>query len=451
MTIYPVVAPGLAIHSYIVADEKSKNALVIDPTRDIDPILNILKEHGLNLLYILETHVHADFISGAKELKQRLKGAPLILCSSEGGPEWVPKYADKTIKDKDTINLGSQQIMARHTPGHTPEHLIYILNKNILPTMAFTGDFLFAGCIGRPDLINDKVDLLTEKLYHSIETVLSDLPDSLVLHPAHGAGSLCGKAISNSETTLGKERQSNPALKKQPFDQWKKDVFKEMPKAPQYFQRVKRLNVQGVNMLNSNPREIQGDQLLKEDLNEVFILDIRNQDEFANGHIPGSLNIPMGPNFARWAGDFVPDSQEIIIIANKQSQALEAIKALHMIGMDNIKGYSFPGRDFLSQSFPYSEGALFKDQRPDVQIIDVRTPSEWNNGHIPHAVHIEIDLLPLKINELPKNKTLAFICGTSYRASIAASLAQKNGYDSIVNIKGGMQAWNQAGLPIQKP
>lgn len=460
MSIEVVRTPDLSINTYIIIDDASRSAAVIDPARNVDPILERLRQKNADLQFILETHVHADFISGARELKQRLNNKPEIVCSFMGGDIWAPKYFDKAIRDRDAIELGSLKLEAWHTPGHTPEHLIYILISKQKPIAAFTGDFLFPGCVGRPDLLGpEESKNLAKKLYRSVFTVLPQLPDELPIFPAHGTGSLCAKAISKDEnSTLKKEWKNNPYLQKQDLDVWIAHLLEGMPKAPAYFPFLKKINITGAPLLRSLavPKKIDLRNLAGLDLANYYLLDIRNQEEFADRHLEGSVNIPWAQTFVRWAGEFIPYDQPIILIHNNINDAEKAIDGLHLIGLDDIAGLAVSDREFFEHypgrlnSFPMLKGVDLLKQKAQLEIIDVRTDAEWNGGHIPGAKHFEVNGLNPFPKTLAKNKTIAFVCGTGYRAGIAASLAQKAGIDNVCNIKGGMQAWNQAELPLEK-
>lgn len=460
MNVLMLFIPGLAIRSYVIIDDSTKNAAVIDPTRMVGPILTHLTLHQAKLVYILETHVHADFISGAKELKYWLDGKPQICCSSMGGKSWVPHYADVGVHDKDEFDLGQLKIQAWHTPGHTPEHMMYILYSDGRPKTAFTGDFLFAGSVGRPDLLGeDQVEALAGDLYQTIFDVLPALPDDLRILSAHGAGSLCGKGIKTvEETSLGIERSINPALQKEEKVKWMHHLLQDMPQAARYFPLMKRMNVQGVPLLKdlASPKRYEPIELAKMDLSQYYLLDVRNQELFAKGHIKGSVNIPWGTTFSRWIGEFVSYETPIIVIANSPNESYEAISTLHLVGLDRLAGFVVVDQEFETllankiQTFEMLAGYELLQHLDEVEVIDVRTNTEWNGGRIPGAKHFELNNFPQVLKQLAKDTTLAFVCGSGIRASIAASLARKEGLEHVCNIKGGMRAWSQAGLPIEK-
>src|SRR5262245_34987712 len=308
MILHSFYLSGLAVNTYMIGDEVTRQVAIIDPTMDFEPYIRFALDHRYQITNILETHVHADFVSGSQALKRRLDGNPIIHCSSEGGPQWLPAYADKKVKTGDTIRLGSVRLQALHTPGHTPEHLIWIVydetRSQEAPCLAFTGDLLFVGSVGRPDLLGqDEILALSHQLYHSLFVDLAALPDYVEIYPAHGAGSLCGKALSARPTsTLGYERLFNTSLKKLPVEQWVQNLLCDMPAAPAHFARLKQINGQGAEMSIS--------------AHDLLYLDVRPPEVFAQGHIRGSINIPLMAAFCNWVGTLVPGQTPLVIVAN---------------------------------------------------------------------------------------------------------------------------------------
>lgn len=460
MAIHTIITAGLSIRSYVVIDESSGNAIVIDPTRLVDPIISYLKENKASLRFILETHVHADFLSGAKELKSRWNNEPIICCSNMGGKEWIPQYNDKEISNHEILSLGSVKFKAFHTPGHTLEHQSFVMEINGQPTAFFTGDFLLAGSLGRPDLINIKMtQSLLKGLYHSVFDVLPQFSNTLPIYPAHGAGSLCGKGIGSENSTLENEWAHNPSLIKTSFEEWSKKLLEGLPKAPRYFSVMKKMNVSGAPLLKdvAKPKKMTLEDISKINFSDFFVLDTRNQEVFAQGHIQKAVNIPWGPLFTRWIGEFIPYDTPIIIFSSSEEEAVQSINGLYLIGLDNIFGYAVVDQEFLYKNknqitaFQMIEGSeVLTKLNLGLEVIDVRTDAEWNAGHIPTAKHLEIVNLMDALEEIPKNQHIVFVCGSGYRASIAASVAQKFGSPHVCNIKGGMQAWQKAQLPMEK-
>lgn len=459
--------PGLAIASYMVGDEKSKQVAVIDPTRDVDEYIEIAKREGLRITHILETHVHADFVCGSAELKQRLQGRPQIYASGLGGKKWTPPYADVVVNDGDEVALGSLRLRAIHTPGHTPEHLSWALYDDTRskeePWLLFTGDFLFVGDVGRPDLLGEEERKgLAAQLYRSVFQTIKPLPDFTEIYPGHGAGSLCGKAIgSRRASTMGFERRYNGALQPAPEEQWTETLLKGMPLAPPYFKRMKQVNSAGPKILGPElpGRKRFTSQELHDRLCEnCLVLDVRTKEAFAAAHLPGSVNIPHGPNLPTWAGWVLPYDRPLVIVADDTADVPEVVTHLIRVGFDNIEGYLEDGiHAWQDHGYEISQlesisvrelAARLKDgsQRPFV--LDVRTETEWEGGHIEGARHIHGGLLQERFGEVPKDRPVAVICGSGYRGSIAASFLKREGYGSVANVLGGMTAWKNAALPV---
>jgi hydroxyacylglutathione hydrolase len=458
--------PGLSILSYIVGDEKTGEAAVVDPTRDVEQYLEIARQQKLTIRYILETHVHADFVSGAVELKHRLHDQPTIVCSGLGGEAWTPPYADRVVNDGDSVRLGQLRLQAMHTPGHTPEHICWALydekRDKDEPWLIFTGDFLFVGDVGRPDLLGEAQRAeLAEALHQSVFERIAHLPDHTEIYPGHGPGSLCGKAIgSRLSSTLGYERRNNAALQPAPQSQWTRTLLENMPLAPSYFKRMKQVNATGPAALGHELpglERITADQLHARDCSACLVLDIRTKEAFAGAHVPGSINIPLGGSFATWAGWVLPADQPLTLVADDPDDVPEAVRHLIRVGLDHIDGYLAGGIGAwemagyeLAQLEPTSVQTL-KDQlkgpTPPL-VLDVRTDVEWQAGHIDGAMHIHGGELKDRLDELPKDRPIAVVCGSGYRGSIAASLLRREGHAPVMNVLGGMTAWQSAHLPV---
>lgn len=464
MFLHRRFVPGLAAASFIVGDEKAKVAAVIDPLRDVEEYVNIAREHKLAITHILETHVHADFVSGAAELKAALGGKPRIASSATAGPEWTPAYADIKARDGEEIILGSLKLKAMHTPGHTLEHLTWALydmtRSSEEPWLLFTGDFIFVGSIGRPDLLGEEAQKqLAHQLYDSVFGRASKMPDFAEIYPGHGAGSLCGKAIgSRDSSTLGYERRFNESLKHRPEPQWIESVMKDMPAAPPYFQRMKRINVQGPPILGPRQQWPGRKPLSPAQVNEassrndVLVLDTRAKEAFAAAHIPASINIPLDNNLPTWAGWVLGYDKRLVLLASDPAELDAVITHLIRVGFDRIEGYldggigawetaGLPTDSFDLIDAPALAQRLKHDSRP--LVLDVRTDSEWEAGHIQGARHIHAGQIEQRLGEIPRDRPVAVICGSGHRASIAASLLKRHGYKDVSNVAGGMTAWNR--------
>lgn len=460
--------PGLAIYSYLVGDEKSGEAALIDPTRDVDDFVRYAEEHGLHIRHVIETHVHADFVSGARELKARLADEPTLYCSRHGGPEWTPPYADRRVQEGDTIQLGKIRLGFVHTPGHTPEHVSISLTDTArsaeVPWVLFTGDFLFVGDVGRPDLLGEAARRqLAQQLYASVFDKLPGFPDFTEILPAHGAGSLCGKAIgSRASSTVGYERRFNAALGRKPQDQWVHDLLAGMPLAPPYFRRMKQVNKEGPAILGP---ELPGQkrwgvkQVYERVCADCLILDVRTKGAFAAAHIPGAINIPLGHNLPTWAGWVLPYDRPILLVLDDPGDMPEVVTHLIRVGFDDVQGYLEGGVDRWAEAgYPLATLATLSVQElqqrlregQSLTVLDVRTHREWNDGHIEGALFVHGGKLQEHLADIPRDRPIAVVCGSGYRASIAASFLQREGYRDVLNVYGGMAAWRSAGLPTTR-
>jgi hydroxyacylglutathione hydrolase len=466
MFLHQRFIPGLAIYSYMVGDEKTKECAVIDPTRDVDDFINRAKQEGLRITHILETHVHADFVSGARELKARLNDEPQISCSGMGGEEWIPAYADNVVQNGSTIQMGSIRLEAIHTPGHTPEHVAWALYDETrsadTPWLMFTGDFVFVGDVGRPDLLGEEARAaLAHQLYGSVFNVLPGLPDFTEVFPGHGAGSLCGKAIgSRSSSTLGYERRYNVSLQEADEPDWVDTLLDGMPIAPPYFRRMKEINAKGPEIIGAErpgQTRFSAKEVEERRCADCLIIDVRPKEAFAAGHIPDAINIPLGPVFPTWAGWVLPYDKPTLIVLDDPRDMDEVVTHLIRVGFDDVRGYLEGGMDawqvagyrisrLNTLSVHELNERLATGNGSAPVVLDVRTEREWQGGHIEDAHHIHGGLLQDECDKVPKDRPVAVICGSGYRASIAASFLKRNGFDDVSNVLGGMSAYSAAGF-----
>lgn len=465
MLFHQRFVPGLAIASYLVGDEKSGEAAVIDPTRDVQAYIDFARDNQLHIRHIIETHVHADFVCGSRELKARLKDEPIIHCSDYGGKDWSQSFADQHVKVGDTIEMGELKFGFHHLPGHTPEHIGVTLfdtsRSQDTPWVMFSGDFLFVGDVGRPDLLGEEQKKeLAHQLYESVFKRLDELPDITEVYPAHGAGSLCGKAIgSRRSSTIGYERRFNSALQKKPEAEWVEALLNEMPLSPPYFKRMKKVNKEGPAIIGP---ELPGQnrwgakQVHERVCEKCLVIDVRSKESFAAAHIPESINIPIGDNLPTWAGWVLPYDRPILLVAEEPSQVESVVTHLLRVGFDDVQGYLEGGIGSWETS-GYSLSRLntmsveelnkLRKTEKNLFVLDVRTEKEWNDGHIPEALHIHGGQLQERIDEVPKDQPVAVICGSGYRASIASSFLKREGIENVTNVIGGMSAWKGAELP----
>lgn len=463
----------LAQASYLIGCGATKQAVVIDPNRDVDAYIQTAAAEGLEITHIAETHIHADFISGARELAERT-GAKLYL-SDEGGVDWryafAADYDAVLLKDGDSFRVGNVQLDAVHTPGHTPEHLSYLVTDTAgadQPIAIATGDFVLVSDVGRPDLLERAAGLTgtmedgARDLFQSLQW-FKGLPDYLQIWPGHGAGSACGKGIGAvPQTTVGYERLFNWAFSIEDEDEFIRTVLRGQPEPPRYFAEMKRINREGPRILGGLRRpqllaQTQLPGLLEE---SAIVIDTRHAAEFARGHIPGTINIPLNRSFTTWAGWLIPYDREFYLLLDDRCTHCvdEAAKDLAMIGLDRSAGYFT--LDALSawrkehgelETVPQLTTAELAEARESgsVEVLDVRGAAEWEAGHIPGVKNIPLGYLSERLDELPQDRPLAVHCQSGGRSAIAASLLQARGFRNVINLPGGFADWNASGRPIE--
>lgn len=456
----------LAHASYLVGCQQSREAIVIDPGRDVAPYLAAAAAEGLQIAAATETHIHADFVSGARELAERA-GAKLYL--SDAGPDdWKYQYAGRydaqLLRDGDAFHLGKVKFEVLHTPGHTPESISFLLTDEgagaDAPMGVFTGDFVFVGSIGRPDLLETAAGVVgsaetgARQLYQSLRR-FRELPDHLQVWPAHGAGSACGKGLGAvPSSTVGYERLFNPALQFDDEQQFVDYVLSDQPETPFYFAVMKRVNKQGPELLeNLPPVTPVSPSELATIVNRHLVIDTTAAGEFAAGHAPGTINVPTS-DLVRWAGFFVDYSEPLYFIG--QSNALEdLLRRLRSIGIDNVAGYfdaeAVKAAGLRTESYQSASPTELSGriEQGDVTLLDVRSAHEFHAGHITGAEHRFVGSLLRNIEGLSKAKPVVAQCLMGGRSAIAASLLQRAGFD-VIDMRGGYQAWVDAGLPTMQ-
>lgn len=455
---------ALAHASYMVGCQKAKVAVVVDPGRDIEQYLAMADREGLQLIAVAETHIHADYVSGARELADR-SGAKLYV-SDEGPAEWKYQFAEQydhqLVKDGDSFMIGNIRFEVLHTPGHTPESISFLLTDQggqaDQPMGIFTGDFVFVGSIGRPDLLEEAAGLAdtaepgARDLFHSAEK-FKQLPDYLQVWPAHGAGSACGKGLGAvPSSTVGYEKLFNPALQFTDEEEFVRYILSDQPEAPKYFAVMKRVNKEGPDVIGDRglPESQPIDQL--DSVREsATVIDLSTAEEFSQHHVPGTINIPTNM-LAGWAGWVVDYSQPTYLIADP-GQLPEATRVLRKIGLDDVRGYFDVSkvRDAGLATESYSEGTpqelVSQIESGAVNLIDVRSDEEWKSSRIAEAEHQFLGRLPDNLSNLDKSKPVVTQCQSAARSAIAASLLQANGFE-VINLTGGLAAWIDAGLPV---
>jgi len=445
----------LAHASYLFASEGE--AVVVDPQRDVELYLKAAAEQGATVRHIFETHLHADFVSGHRELAART-GAKIYMGAQSGATfEHVP------VSDGFELKFGKASIRILETPGHTPESICLVVTdaeKSSAPWAVLTGDTLFIGDVGRPDLSPRHTPAqLAGLLYDSLHTKLMSLPDSVLVYPAHGAGSLCGKNMrAERSSTIGTERLTNYALQIKSREDFIRQLTSNLPARPEYFAKDAEINRTGAAALSDlaplrglSPNELEG--MLK--AGEIA-LDVRPMDDFAAGHVPGSVNIALGGQFASWAATVLGLASHPVLIAETDAQIEEARLRLARVGIEELDGYLAGGLAAWKQSGqPLATVAQISAQELEqrlgagkVQVLDVRREPEWDAGHVEGAAWWPLDNFRVSPPEIDHNVPLAVHCKGGYRSMIAASLLQRAGFRNVFNLIGGFDAWQQANLPI---
>lgn len=451
---------GIAELSYLVGDDDDTSAAVFDPTPDVDKYIDLAREKGVLITHIFETHIHADLVSGARELCARLDSAK-IYASGEGDARYG--FAAEKVGDGDQFSFGETLITVRHTPGHTPEHVSYELaecDRPDTPWGVLTGDSLFVNSAGRPDLLgSEHTRELATQQFHTLRDYFLRMPDSVIIHPGHGAGSPCGAEISDRlQSTIGYERKSNPFLQFDDVEKFTDFALRTAPPVPTYYPRMKKLNAQGPEILGNLPR-VPG-LSVKEfksaaERKDAVLIDTRTMLAFGAGHIPGALNIGGTPTLSIWAGWLLDPDAALLLVLEKDSALGEVIKFFIRTGYTKFAGYLVGGMEaWQAAGLPLAEIPQLSVQEIEragaaFALIDVRSPGEWKRGHIPGAEHVFLPELRGKSAAWDRGKPIAVYCASGYRASIGASILQQEGFEQVHNIPGSWHAWKKAGFPVE--
>ena len=447
----------LAHASYLIGEEKTHTAIVVDPQRDIGQYLKDALENDLHIRHVILTHFHADFVAGHLELRDRVQASIHL------GAQARAEYAFVAQADKSRLEIGDLLLEFLETPGHTPEGLsilVYDLQKDRKnPQMVLTGDTLFIGDVGRPDLMASEGVTETElagMLYESLRNKLMPLPDATLVYPAHGAGSLCGKNLSDETvSTIGQQKQGNYALQPMSREDFIALVTENLPQAPQYFSYDARLNKKERQSLDSaleaSLRPLTLEEVLQKQAAGSQILDTRPESDFNARHLKGAVQVGLGGKFATWAGIVLDPAIPIVVIAEPGTE-YEAEMRLGRIGFDKVEGYlkdgmqALEGRPDLTDSVPNWTPQQFVKTLAEGQplsVLDVRSPAEFKDGHIVNAINIPLNDLQLRVGEVPRDRPVVVHCAGGYRSTIASSLLKKNGLQKTVNLLGGMAALQQ--------
>lgn len=442
----------LAHASYMVGS--GGEAAVVDPQRDVDIYLQAAQEQGLKIRHIFETHLHADFVSGHKELAART-GANIYIGERAGA-----RFAHVGLRDGSEVKFGEVSITALETPGHTPEAVCLVvrdLGKSPEPALVLTGDTLFIGDVGRPDLSRQyTAEQLAAMLYDSLHEKLLRLPDHVVVYPAHGAGSLCGRNMrADRFSTIGAERLTNPALQVRDRDDFVRQLTANLPPRPAYFVEDAELNRAGAASLEELPPlpAIAPDRMQALIRDGANVLDTRSAEEFAAGHVPGSINIPLAGQFATWAGIVLGLQGRPVLLAESAERLAETRMRLARVGIEECAGCVLGGVDACKLSgltlatLPQMSVRDLCGRITGLQVLDVRREAEWQAGHIEGALWWPLDRFSSQLPQIEREEPIAVHCKSGYRSAIASSLLLRAGYHNVTNIAGGFDAWREAGLP----
>ena len=450
----------LAHASYLIGSKGE--AAVVDPQRDVDQYIDEAVAQNLKIKYIIETHLHADFISGHRELAART-GAQIVF-----GKEANATISHLPVKDGDELHVGDANLRVIETPGHTPESICVLASSPDTVTKLLTGDTLFIGDVGRPDLAGGRgytSQEMAAMMYDSLHDKILKLDDDVEVYPAHGAGSMCGKNLSTeTSSTIGRQRKFNYALQPMTKDQFVRMMTTDLPEAPAYFSQDAEINRTGAAALSRLPKP---EPLSPKEVHDFgqhgcVILDVRNAAEFGAGHVPGSLNIGLGGPFASWAGSLIPITAPIVIIAGSETQIEETQVRLARVGLENIKGFLAGGIDAWRAAglgvaqipqITVDELKRLLETSAPLQVIDVRRPAEYQNGHAPRAISAPLAKFRDTLSGLGLNpdRPSAIICAGGYRSSAATSIARQLGFTNLLNVTGGTSAWIKAGYEIEVP
>lgn len=442
----------LAHASYLIGSDGE--AVVVDPQRDVDQYIEEARQQGLAIKYVLETHLHADFVSGHRELADRT-GAEIVF-----GEKAQAKFPHHAVRHGDELHVGALRLRILETPGHTPEGISVLIDDPAefdAPMKLLTGDTLFIGDVGRPDLAGSKgysAEQMAGMLYDSLHTKILTLADTVEVYPAHGAGSMCGRNISKeTSSTIGAQRLTNYALQPMSKEQFIRMMTSELPEAPAYFPQDAEINRSGAAALQDIARPaaitpFQAQSLLSQG---TVVLDVRPAAAFGNGHIPGALNLGLSGQFASWAGSLISMGTPILLVAEDLEGVDEGVMRLARVGIESVVGYLEGGMYAWDQAglpvsriaqMPVDELSLQLLEGAEIQVLDVRRPAEYGSGHIPVAQHAELAHLPERATGLDRLRPTAVICQSGYRSSAASSILARLGFSQVYNVVGGMNAWN---------
>jgi hydroxyacylglutathione hydrolase len=453
----------LAHASYLLGSDGE--AAVVDPQRDVEQYLAEAEAQGLKIRYVIETHLHADFVSGHRELAERT-GAEIVFGVKAGAA-----FPHLKVKEGDELQIGKVILRILETPGHTPESICVLVvdtGKSQQPQKLLSGDTLFIGDVGRPDLAGAKgftPQLMAEMMYDTLHKKLLTLPDNTELFPAHGAGSMCGRNMSKeTSSTIGEQKKRNYALKPMSKDDFVRMMTTDLPEAPIYFAKDAEINRAGAPALHdlTRPAPLSPAEVAKLSQQNHMILDVRTAADFGAGHVPGAINIGLNGQFAMWAGSLIPLKTPIAIVADSEQQVEEVVTRLARVGIESVAGYldggmlSWNDAGLEISTVPQitvDDLNRLLETETQLQVIDVRRPPEYQSGHVPRAVAAPLSILDERVSSLglKTDKPTAVICAGGYRSSAATSILERQGFKDLLNVTGGTTAWINRGFAVEVP
>jgi hydroxyacylglutathione hydrolase len=457
MIIHNFFVKGLAHNSYLLGG--TKTCAIVDPRRDVEIYLDAAKAMGMEITHILETHLHADFVSGHLELADRT-----------GAPIYAPKSAECAfdhvgLAEGDGFEIEDMSLRVLETPGHTPEHISYVVvdkSRGEDPVSLFCGDTLFVGDVGRPDLFPGRAQELASKLYDSLHDKLLALPDFCEVYPAHGAGSLCGRALGAKRTsTIGYERRYNAELQITDREEFITSLTTDMPPAPDHFSRCSEINRRGPTLIRDLPvlAALEPKPFYERSKEEdTVVVGVRSYDSFGGQHVPGSFHIDFAGNFATFAGWVLPPDSDILLVTDSSEQAAEVVVWLRRVGLDDVVGYLEGGMfEWAKAGLPTSYVTQLSIEafnrkitgERNLALVDVRSPSEYAGYHIKGAINIPVADLRTRYKELDPSVPTILICNTGHRSSLGVSILKRHGFEDVYNVAGGMTGYNAAGYGLE--
>jgi hydroxyacylglutathione hydrolase len=454
--IEPFVDTGLGNSAYLIGSHDTKKGILIDPLRDVDRYLQAASERGLTLTHILDTHLHADFVSGNREIAHQTGAVIAASADAQLGFEHQP------LTEESVIDLGAFQVRVMATPGHSPEHVAFLLVEpdGKTPSAVFSGGALIVGGAARTDLLGvELAQPLARQLYHTIHDKLLELPDAVDVFPTHGSGSYCVAPVSSERvTTIGQERRSNSLAQARSEEEFMQRALAGLPSYPTYYKYLREVNQKGAKILGGIPvlKPLSAGEVQAMTEQGVVVLDVRHGKKFASGHIPSSYGIRVDAPLTTWAGWLIPFGSRIVLVSESTDQTVAATRQLIRIGYDDLAGYleggieSWAKAGYPVETIPSLSVKELRERLGEVMLIDVRQHSEWSEGHIPNAIHFEAGRVAWEELPFPHDKPLAIQCASGNRSMSVSSVLRKRGYDNVIQVEGGINKWKMHGLEIVK-